>query len=172
MNASKNAEAEFAYGSGHVNPTAAVHPGLVYEISKEDYLNMLCSLDYSANGISILAGGAFTCSEESKVNVRDLNYPSMTAKVSASSSSDITFSRTVTNVGKDGSTYKAKLSGDPKLNINVDPETLSFESSGDKKSFTVTVSGNSLAGISGIVSASLVWSDGSHNVRSPIVVYI
>ncbi|KAG5395066.1 hypothetical protein IGI04_025029 [Brassica rapa subsp. trilocularis] len=171
MNASKNAEAEFAYGSGHVNPTAAINPGLVYEISKEDYLNMLCSLDYSANGISILAGGAFTCSEESKVNVRDLNYPSMTAKVSASSSSDITFSRTVTNVGKDGSTYKAKLSGDPKLNIKVDPETLSFESSGDKKSFTVTVSGNSLAGISGIVSASLVWSDGSHNVRSPIVVY-
>ncbi|CAG7872979.1 unnamed protein product [Brassica rapa] len=171
MNASKNAEAEFAYGSGHVNPTAAVNPGLVYEISKEDYLNMLCSLDYSADGISILAGGDFTCSEESKVTVRDLNYPSMTAKVSASSSSDITFSRTVTNVGKDGSTYKAKLSGDPKLNINVDPETLSFESSGDKKSFTVTVSGNSLAGISGIVSASLVWSDGSHNVRSPIVVY-
>ncbi|KAG2261694.1 hypothetical protein Bca52824_068773 [Brassica carinata] len=171
MNASKNAEAEFAYGSGHVNPTVAVHPGLVYDIDKEDYLNMLCSLDYSANGISTLVGGSFTCSEKSKLNVRDLNYPSMTAKVSASSSSDITFSRTVTNVGKNGSTYKAKLSGDPKLNIKVDPETLSFESTGEKKSFTVTVSGKSLVGISGIVSASLVWSDGSHNVRSPIVVY-
>ncbi|KAF8090578.1 hypothetical protein N665_0472s0011 [Sinapis alba] len=170
MNASKNAEAEFAYGSGHVNPTVAVDPGLVYDIAKEDYLNMLCSLDYSVNGISTLAGGAFTCSKESKLNVRDLNYPSMTAKVSASSSSDITFSRTVTNVGENGSTYKAKLAGDPKLNIKVDPETLSFKSSGEKKSFTVTVSGKSLASISGIVSASLIWSDGSHNVRSPIVV--
>ncbi|ESQ50035.1 hypothetical protein EUTSA_v10019868mg [Eutrema salsugineum] len=160
MNASKTTEAEFAYGSGYVNPTVAVDPGLVYDIAKEDYLNMLCSLDYSSKGISTLAGGAFTCSEKSKLNMRNLNYPSMTAKVSASSSSDITFSRTVTNVGTKGSTYKAKLS-----------ETLSFKSSGEKKSFTVTVPGKSLAGISGIVSASLVWSDGSYNVRSPIVVY-
>ncbi|CAF1997607.1 unnamed protein product [Brassica oleracea] len=173
MNASKNAEAEFAYGSGHVNPTVAVNPGLVYEISKEDYLNMLCSLDYSADGISILAGGAFTCSEESKVTVRDLNYPSMTALYPPWSTSGVIFSRTVTNVGKDGSTYKAKLSGDPKLNINVDPETLSFDTSGEKKSFTVTIPFNSLGDLDiyGHVSASLVWSDGSHNVRSPIVVY-
>ncbi|CAA7045371.1 unnamed protein product [Microthlaspi erraticum] len=169
MNASKTAEAEFAYGSGYVNPTVAVDPGLVYDIAKEDYLNMLCSLDYSSKGISTVAGGAFTCSK-SKLSMRDLNYPSMAAKVSASS--DITFSRTVTNVGKDGSTYKAQVSGNPKLSIKVEPETLSFKSLGEKKSYTVTVSGKSLAGISGIVSASLVWSDGTHNVRSPIVMYI
>ncbi|KAF3529812.1 hypothetical protein DY000_02039198 [Brassica cretica] len=172
MNASKNAEGEFAYGSGHVNPTVAVDPGLVYDIAKEDYLNMLCSFDYSAKGISTLAGGDFTCSEKSKLTMRNLNYPSMTAKVSASSSSsDITFSRTVTNVGRNISTYKAKLTGNPKLSITVEPQTLSFKSSWEKKSFTVTVSGKSLAQISGIVSASLVWSDGTHNVRSPIVVY-
>ncbi|CAE6195323.1 unnamed protein product [Arabidopsis arenosa] len=171
MNASKNAEAEFAYGSGFVNPTVAVDPGLVYEIAKEDYLNMLCSLDYSSNGISTIAGGTFSCSEQSKLTMRNLNYPSMAAKVSASQSSDITFSRTVTNVGKKGSTYKAILSGDPKLSIKVEPNTLSFKSPGEKKSYTVTVSGKSLAGISSIVSASLIWSDGSHNVRSPIVVY-
>ncbi|CAA7045370.1 unnamed protein product [Microthlaspi erraticum] len=170
MNASKNAEAEFAYGAGHVNPIVAVDPGLVYDIAKEDYLNMLCSLDYSSKGISTVAGGAFTCAK-SKLNMRDVNYPSMVAKVSASSTSDITFSRTVTNVGKDGSSYKAKVSGNPKLSIKVEPETLSFKSLGEKKSFTVTVSGKSLAGTSGIVSASLVWSDGTHSVRSPIVVY-
>ncbi|EOA18069.1 hypothetical protein CARUB_v10006516mg [Capsella rubella] len=171
MNPSKNAEAEFAYGSGYVNPSVAVDPGLVYEIPKEDYLNMLCSMDYSSKGLSTIVGGNFTCSEKSKISMRNLNYPSMTAKVSASSSSDITFSRTVKNVGKKRSTYKAKLSGNPKLSIKVKPETLSFKSLGEKKSYTVTISGKSLAGISGIVSASLVWSDGSHNVRSPIVVY-
>ncbi|KFK22904.1 hypothetical protein AALP_AAs72951U000500 [Arabis alpina] len=144
MNASKNAEAEFAYGSGYVNPSVAVDPGLVYEIAEEDYLNMLCALDYSPKGISTVAGGTFTCSEKSKIQMKDLNCPSMAAKVSASSSSDITFSRTVTNVGKKGSTYKAKVSGDPKLSIMVEPETLSFKSPGEKKSFTVTVSGKSL----------------------------
>ncbi|CAA7045372.1 unnamed protein product [Microthlaspi erraticum] len=170
MNASKNAEAEFAYGAGYVNPTVAVNPGLVYHISKENYLNMLCSLGYTSKGISIVAGGSFICSKKN-LNVRDLNYPSMATKFSAASTADIRFSRTVTNVGKKGSIYRAKLSGNPKLSIKVEPETLSFKSLGEKKSFTVTVFRKSLAGISGTVSASLVWSDGSHNVRSPIVMY-
>lgn len=83
----------------------------------------------------------------------------MTAKILASSSSDIT--------------YKPEVSANPNLNIKVKPQTLSFKSSGEKKSFTVTcLHSKSLAQISGIVSASLVWSDGwINNVRSPIVVY-
>ncbi|MCI05047.1 subtilisin-like serine protease, partial [Trifolium medium] len=32
---------EFAYGSGNVNPHQAVHPGLVYDITKQDYVQML-----------------------------------------------------------------------------------------------------------------------------------
>ncbi|KAK7826148.1 subtilisin-like protease sbt4.3 [Quercus suber] len=44
MNATKILAAEFAYGSGQINPTKAVDPGLVYDASKEDYINLLCSL--------------------------------------------------------------------------------------------------------------------------------
>ena len=46
MNATKILAAEFAYGSGQINPTEAVDPGLVYDASKEDYINLLCSLGY------------------------------------------------------------------------------------------------------------------------------
>ncbi|CAH2033554.1 unnamed protein product [Thlaspi arvense] len=169
MNGSRNIGEEFAYGSGHVNPIKAADPGLVYETSKEDYLNMLCSLKYTSQALGTISGGNFTCSKESKLTVRDLNYPSMAAKVS--SSSDITFSRTVTNVGKAGSTYKAQLSSDPRLSIRVDPNTLSFNSLGEKKSFIVTISRNGLSSISGIAAGSLVWSDGSYSVRSPVVIY-
>uniref|UniRef100_A0A1J3FZP7 Cucumisin n=2 Tax=Noccaea caerulescens TaxID=107243 RepID=A0A1J3FZP7_NOCCA len=174
MNASGNIGAEFAYGSGHVNPTKAADPGLVYEATKDDYMNMLCSLNYTSQALATIAGSNFTCSQESKLNARDLNYPSMSAKVAAnSSSSDITFSRTLTNVGKARSTYKAQLTADPRLNVRVDPDTLSFNSLEENKSFTVTISVNvnGLSIISGIAAASLVWSDGSYSVRSQILVY-
>ncbi|XP_030939484.1 subtilisin-like protease SBT4.3 [Quercus lobata] len=42
MNATKNLEAEFAYGSGLINPTKAVRPGPVYDASKEDNIKMRC----------------------------------------------------------------------------------------------------------------------------------
>ncbi|CAA7047845.1 unnamed protein product [Microthlaspi erraticum] len=172
MNASRNIGAEFAYGSGHVNPTKAADPGLIYESTKDDYLKMLCSLNYTSQALATIVGSTFNCSQESKLNARNLNYPSMSAKVATnSSSSDITFSRTVKNVGKARSTYKAQLTTDPRLSVRVDPNTLSFNSLDEKKSFTVTISGNNLSSISGIAAASLVWSDGSYSVRSPIVAY-
>ncbi|PWA97761.1 peptidase S8, subtilisin-related protein [Artemisia annua] len=37
-------EAEFAYGSGHINPLMATDPGLVYETPIEEYLKLWCSL--------------------------------------------------------------------------------------------------------------------------------
>ncbi|KAK3026625.1 hypothetical protein RJ639_040652, partial [Escallonia herrerae] len=45
MNATKNQEAEFAYGAGHIDPVKATNPGLVYDTLKEDYIQMLCNLN-------------------------------------------------------------------------------------------------------------------------------
>lgn len=33
----------FDYGSGHLNPIAAIHPGLVYDYDLGDILDFLCS---------------------------------------------------------------------------------------------------------------------------------
>ncbi|ESR38183.1 hypothetical protein CICLE_v10029841mg, partial [Citrus x clementina] len=143
MNSSKNTQAEFAYGSGHINPVKATNPGLVYEAFKQDYINMLCSME---------------------------NIPSMAAQVSSGESFTIKFPRTVTNIGLPNSTYKARILQNSKISVNVVPEVLSFRSLNEKKSFIVTVTGKGLASGS-IVSAALVWFDGSHIVRSPIVVH-
>ncbi|XP_019056771.1 PREDICTED: subtilisin-like protease SBT4.2 [Tarenaya hassleriana] len=170
MKGSDSQGAEFAYGSGYLDPVGATDPGLVYETTKEDYLTMLCAMNYTAESIKIISDEDMKCPQGSMV--RDLNYPSLTARVSPSSSSEITFSRTLTNVGTAKSEYKAQVTSDPSLTVKVDPVTLSFNALGEKKSFTVIVSGNGLSSISGLVSATLFWSDSSHHVvRTPIVIY-
>ncbi|XP_019057570.1 PREDICTED: subtilisin-like protease SBT4.5 [Tarenaya hassleriana] len=168
MNVSSSEEVnEFAYGSGHLNPTKAADPGLVYEITGDDYLKMLCSANYTASELKAIAGRAVSCPKGSNLKIKDLNYPSMSAKFS-SRPSEITFLRTVTNVGPASSTYKAEVVSSSDLKVEIKPNTLSFKSVGEKKSFTVKVSGISSVDFQ---SATLVWSDGSRTVRSPIVIY-
>ncbi|XP_010532511.1 PREDICTED: subtilisin-like protease SBT4.13 [Tarenaya hassleriana] len=170
MNASISEDAnEFAYGSGHLNPTKAADPGLVYETTGDDYLKMLCSANYTAIQLKVIAGRAVSCPKGLNLMIKDLNYPSMSARFNSSSKpSEITFSRTVTNVGPASSTYKAKVvSAASDLKVEIEPNTLSFKSVGEKKPFTVKVSGISSADFQ---SATLVWSDGSRTVRSPIVI--
>ncbi|KAG7534798.1 Peptidase S8/S53 domain [Arabidopsis thaliana x Arabidopsis arenosa] len=164
---------EFAYGSGHVDPIAAINPGLVYELTKADHITFLCGLNYSSDHIRIISGDNSTCTKElSKTLPRNLNYPTMSAKVSGTEPFNITFQRTVTNVGMKNSTYKAKVVTSPgsKLRIKVLPRVLSMKSINEKQSFVVTVSGDSI-GTKQPLSANLIWFDGTHNVRSPIVVY-
>ncbi|CAA7038649.1 unnamed protein product [Microthlaspi erraticum] len=163
---------EFAYGSGHVDPVAAINPGLVYESDKADHIAFLCGMNYNVTTLKLIAGEAIDCSKESQILPRNLNYPSMSAKLSNNSSFTVTFIRTVTNVGTPNSTYKASVSPGhgSKLSVNVTPSVLSFETVNEKQSFNVTVTGSDLT--SEVPSSvNLIWSDGTHNVRSPIVVY-
>ena len=166
MNATKNpngeyGEGEFAFGAGHINPVKAVEPGLIYEASKDDYIKMLCSMNISFFG---------NCSEGVKGSPKDLNYPSMQAFVETDKNFTVEFPRSVTNVGPTDSTYEVKVITNSQINVSVKPSTLSFKSTSETKSFIVTVSGKGKPSNTR-VSASLVWSDGTHNVRSPIVVY-
>ncbi|KAL0875593.1 hypothetical protein Bca101_025298 [Brassica carinata] len=173
MNASDTgfASTEFAYGAGHVDPIAALNPGLVYELDKADHITFLCGLNYTSKTLRLITGEAVTCS--GKTLPRNLNYPSMSAKLSETNSSfTITFNRTVTNVGIPNSTYKSEivLNHGTKLSVKVTPNVLFMKSVKEKQSFTVTVSGSNIDPKLPS-SASLIWSDGTHKVRSPIVVY-
>ncbi|KEH33701.1 subtilisin-like serine endopeptidase family protein [Medicago truncatula] len=133
---------EFAYGSGNINPQQAIHPGLVYDITKQDYVQMLC--DY------------------------DINYPAMVIPVHKHF--NVKIHRTVTNVGFLNSTYKTTLiHHNSKIKISVEPKLLSFKSLHEKKSFVVTVIGEAKSNHT-VFSSSLIWSDGTYNVKSPIIV--
>ncbi|KAL1220228.1 Subtilisin-like protease SBT4.5 [Cardamine amara subsp. amara] len=172
MNAStslSNVMEEFAYGAGHVDPITALHPGLVYETTKSDHIAFLCGLNYTGKNLRLISGDSRNCTkEQTKSLPRNLNYPSMTAQVSARKPFNLTFRRTVTNVGMPNVTYKAIVIGS-KFKVKVVPYVLSMKSVREKKSFTVTISGNGPQAEK-LVSAQLIWSDGVHHVRSPIVV--
>ncbi|KAI4326069.1 hypothetical protein MLD38_031419 [Melastoma candidum] len=163
----QNGSKEFSYGSGHVDPTKALEPGLVYEITNDDYVKLLCTLGINAAAIT---GKNVSCSKLPKLNAKDVNYPSVVLAVNASQPFSFNITRTVLNVGPPHSTYNASIVAHPGVKVAVFPRTLHFESSGLKKTFSVSVSG--VAPKQGeVLSSSLVWSDGGHVVRSPIVVY-
>ncbi|KAM1141454.1 hypothetical protein FF1_041355 [Malus domestica] len=169
MSANLNPEAEFAYGAGLINPSRAPYPGLVYDAAEIDYVNFLCAHGYSTRLLKALTGDSCSSSQSSHGTLSDhLNYPSVALSTSNPKSVNGIFNRTVTNVGSPKSTYKAKVSAPPGLEIKVNPSILKFTSLGQKLSFQVTVKGLIEKTI---VSGSLVWDDGNFQVRSPIVVY-
>ncbi|XP_021832758.1 subtilisin-like protease SBT4.10 [Prunus avium] len=161
--------AEFAHGSGHINPVTALDPGLVYETSEDDHIKLLCSFLDDAR-VKLISGENSSCPKGSeKGSPKDFNYPSLAAVVKPVTSFTINFNRTVKNVGLANSTYKAKILPDSKVDIKVVPQVLSFKSLNEEKTFTVTVVAKGLPDGSH-ASASLVWYDGTHRVRSPILV--
>lgn len=168
MSPTLNPDAEFAYGAGLINPLKAANPGLVYDISEADYVKFLCGEGYTDEMLRVLTKDHSRCSKHAKKEaVYDLNLPSLALYVNVSSFSRI-FHRTVTNVGLATSSYKAKVVSPSLIDIQVKPNVLSFTSIGQKKSFSVIIEGNVNPDI---LSASLVWDDGTFQVRSPIVVY-
>ncbi|XXG50481.1 hypothetical protein AAC387_Pa02g4484 [Persea americana] len=159
-----------AMGSGHIDPNKALDPGLVYDASVQDYVNLLCSMKFNASQmLAITRSSNYSCSNSSS----DLNYPSFIALFGSNSSSGWqTFGRTVTNVGDATSTYHAKVMLYGNFSVAVSPPTLSFKEKYERLSFTVSVEDSPQR--NGSVSYGyLVWTDekGKYTVRSPIVVY-
>ncbi|KAI9157775.1 hypothetical protein LWI28_027756 [Acer negundo] len=171
MSTTKNPEAEFGYGSGHINPLKVVNPGLVYDAGPIDYIRFLCGQKYSTTLLRLVTGDNSTCDATTSASVWDLNYPSFALSTFPSETNFTRiFNRVVTNVGTPVSTYRASVTGAPAgLRIRLNPSVLSFTSLGQKMSFTLTVEGTI---VDPIVSTSLVWDDGVHQVRSPIVVFV
>ncbi|XP_057971903.1 subtilisin-like protease SBT2.3 [Malania oleifera] len=83
----------FDMGSGFVNPTAALNPGLIFDSSYDDYMSFLCGINGSASVVLNYTGQ--NCGA-SAMNGAELNLPSITiAKLNQS----LTLQRTVYNVG-------------------------------------------------------------------------
>ncbi|XP_022757157.1 subtilisin-like protease SBT1.1 isoform X3 [Durio zibethinus] len=159
----------FAFGSGHIDPVKASNPGLIYDISAEDYIYYLCSLKYNASQISLFADG-FTCPKKETMQPGDLNYPSFAVNFKAKAQNiTVTYKRTVTNVGIPRSSYKVSVEGPKGVSVIVKPNILSFNKLGEKLSYKVSFIGRSTVASSSSFG-SLVWVSGNYRVRSPIAV--
>ncbi|XVF76963.1 hypothetical protein PTKIN_Ptkin14bG0002100 [Pterospermum kingtungense] len=154
----------FAYGAGHVRPNRAMDPGLVYDLTVDDYLNFLCARGYNQSLIRVFSGKPYACPKS--FSVLDLNYPSITVP---DMSGTTTVIRKVKNVGSAG-TYTVHVRSPAGVTVSVNPSTLTFTKSGEEKKFevTFTAKGNVMPAI--YAFGQLVWSDGYHYVRSTLVV--
>lgn len=159
----------FTFGSGHVDPERASDPGLVYDIIGEDYLNHLCSLNYTSSEIALFSGGTkFTCPKTTTPPPWDLNYPSFAVNYGKNNS--VTFKRSVTNVGVPESVYAVKVEEPKDVSVMVEPKTLKFEKLGEKLSFKVSFVGRRRRTAGDSSFGSLVWVYEKYTVTSPIAV--
>ncbi|CAN6197155.1 unnamed protein product [Urochloa humidicola] len=171
---------ELKYGAGQLNPVKARDPGLVYDASEHDYIAMLCAQGYNATALALITGSNATACAAADGSTTagsvgsNLNYPTMAAQVEPGKNFTVGFPRTVTNVGDGGAVYNVKVvlgtGAAGNLDVAVSPNRLEFSEQGTKASFTVTVTGVA-PGAGHVVSTVVVWSDGKHEVRSPVVVY-
>ncbi|KAF3502047.1 hypothetical protein F2Q69_00039626 [Brassica cretica] len=69
------------HGAGHVSPTTATNPRLIYDLTAVDYLDFLCAMDYTASDIEIVSRRNYTCDPSKTYSVADLNYPSFAVYV-------------------------------------------------------------------------------------------
>lgn len=147
--------ARFGYGSGHLNPNPASDPGLVYDAGTADYLRFLC-------GVGSLSAGSDTCQNFGSESPWNLNLASLTA---ADVLGRITISRTVTNVGTSTATYAgtAEIAG---WSATLVPSSLTL-APGASGSFDLNLS-RTTATASTWVFGNVNWTDGVHQVRSPL----
>lgn len=144
----------FGFGAGHVNPNAAVSPGLVYDAGTADYFAFLC-------GLGLLSPSGSTCNAVGLLPAWNLNLPTITSDVVGIQ----TLRRTVTNVGNATTTYTASASI-PGFQVSVSPATLEL-APGASRSYTVTALRTN-APIGTWAFGNVDWTSGGQTVRSPL----
>jgi len=146
----------FRQGAGHVRPNSAADPGLVFDSGFNDWISFIC-------GTGQLTGSI--CTSFGTIDPSDLNVPSIAIGDLAGTQ---TVMRRVTNVGSSAATYNASVSGMTGITVTVNPSSLTLNP-GQTGTFEVAFTRTSAA-LSAYVGGQLTWSDGTHNVRVPLVV--
>ena len=152
----------FDYGGGHIVPNDAFSPGLVYDVSDDEY-------DAFACGTASPAVTPAKCDELSAAghsfNARDLNQPSVSISRLANQQ---TVTRQVTNLGDEPESYEIELSPPPGINVAVSPPVLSV-AAGASASFDVTLTYQS-GPLDLWRFGTYTWVGDDHEVRSNIAV--
>jgi hypothetical protein len=150
----------FRQGAGHVPPNSAADPGLVYNSSWNDWMAFLCG---TTTGVSPSTCTALT-NRGYSLDASDLNVASIAIGDLAGAQ---TVKRTVTNVGPAG-TYNVSVTGMAGIDVSVNPPSLNL-AAGQSASYEVTFT-TTTAALNAYTGGQLTWSNGTHNVRIPLVV--
>ncbi|KAJ8565589.1 hypothetical protein K7X08_008165 [Anisodus acutangulus] len=165
-----------ATGSGFIDPNRALDPGLIYDATPQDYVNLLCSMNFTEEQFKTIARSSpnHNCSNPSA----DLNYPSFIALWEFDFERKNfpwlvkKFTRTVTNVGSGAAKYTAKVEATRNTRISVSPQVLAFGKKYEKKSYSLTIRYRGDEKFTANYG-SITWleENGNHTVRSPFSVH-
>lgn len=153
----------FDMGSGFVNATAALDPGLIFDSSCDDYISFLCGINGSAPVVLNYTG--LSCTNPTLTGA-DVNLPSITiAKLNQTRM----VNRTVTNIGVN-ETFSVGWSAPYGVNMKIMPSHF-FIAAGDKQVLTVflnATTNNSVASYGRIG----FFGDKGHIVNIPLSVVV
>ncbi len=155
----------FDFGSGHIEPNAANDPGLVYDISDDEYDAFACD-----SGSPAVTQARCDALRDSGLSFEPsaLNQPSIAVARLASTR---TVSRRVTNVSDETGTYFAAVELPPDIDVQVVPSSLMI-GPGQSQTFEVTFTfqGGPPDQLNRWRFGSLTWSSEDHAVRSVLAV--
>ncbi|KAI7982983.1 Subtilisin-like protease SBT1.7 [Camellia lanceoleosa] len=157
----------FDYGSGHINPVAAVDPGLIYDFDSNDIIDFLCSTGSTPSQMVYLTG-VVVCCKNPPTPSYDFNYPSIGI---SNMSGSLSVHRTVTYYGKGSTVYYSQVDYPSGVKVKVTPNKLEFSQPGEKMSFRIDMTPYKSSNGS-FVFGALTWSNGVHRVRSPIAINV
>ena len=152
----------FDYGGGHIVPNDALQPGLVYDVTDDEYDAFACGT--ASPAITDEQCDALAAAGQSFL-ARDLNQPSIAISRLANQQ---TVSRRVTNPGDEAGSYTVEIVAPPGIGMVVSPPTLSV-GPGESASFDVTLSYDS-GPLDLWRFGSITWSGGDRDVRSNVAV--
>ncbi|XP_065029197.1 subtilisin-like protease 4 [Musa acuminata AAA Group] len=160
----------FAMGAGHVNPSKAADPGLVYDLGIDDYIAYACGKFGNKGVRDIVRDTTVDCGKINNITESELNYPSIV--VAPKNGTAATVKRTVTNVGQAKSSYTVEVEVPETVSVTVRPPSLSFSEVNQKMSFLVTAKWTTAGLPTRNAEGNLKWVSGKRVVRSPLVVSI
>ncbi|KAL8523206.1 hypothetical protein ACS0TY_013250 [Phlomoides rotata] len=157
-------------GAGQVDPNRALDPGLVYDVTTQDYVNLVCALNYTREQTLSIIRSKYNCSSPST----DLNYPAFVGLYDPQEEKTTKtqrFRRVVTNVGGGGAAYRVKVKRPKGTVITVAPAKLVFGKKNEKHSYWVVMRYKTYDEYV-INQGSITWieENGNHTVRSPVVI--
>jgi len=152
----------FDFGAGHIVPNKAFDPGLVFDVSDDEYDAFACGTEspaVSPTRCDALAAAGFSFA------AADLNQPSISVSTLAVQQA---VQRRVTNVSDEADSYTVAVSAPPGIGIEVNPSKLAL-GPGDSATFDVT--STYLSGPLDLWRfGSLTWSSATRDVYIPIAV--
>jgi subtilisin family serine protease len=152
----------FDFGAGHIVPNDAARPGLIFDVSNDEYDAFACgtaSPAVSTERCDALAAAGYSFASA------DLNQPAIAIGRLANQR---TVTRRVTNVGEEATTYAVNVEPPAGIGVAVDPPVLTLQP-GEAASYDVTLSMQS-GPLDAWRFGSLTWETNEHSVYSVLAV--